>query len=170
MDDDLEFGYDDEIGADALDEIFSGDAIVGTEIVGADNRRRLLGQPQRGPQVVKTTRKVLYRQLLPIPATSVATTVTATITMKPQRLMRVERLIIDAVTAPDFDIQSLNIGQENQYVAAGLVPAGIFVPDAVGVTLRGSTASVGTEIVMQVTNNNASTKTFKGAFIGTVLD
>lgn len=163
-------GEEDLFGADELDEIFSGDAIVGTEIVGADGRRHLLGQPQRGPQVVKTQRRTLYRQILPIPVTSVATMVTATITMKPQRVMRVERLVIDAVVAPDFDIASLNIGQENQYVAAGTVPAGIFVPDAVGILLRGSTASVGTEIVMQVTNNNASTKHFKGAFIGTVLD
>lgn len=162
MDEDYEFG------SDGLEDIFSGDAIVGQEIVGAD--RRVLGQPLRGPQVVQTTRKTLYRQLLPVPSTAVATTVTASITMKPQRLMRIERLIVDAVTAPDFDIMSLNIGQENQFVAAGLCPAGIFVPDAVGVMLRGSTASIGTEIVMEVRNNNASTKTFKGAFIGTVLD
>lgn len=160
----------DLFSGDELDEIFSGDAIVGEEIVGADRRGRLLGQPMRGPQVVKTQRRTLYRQILPIPVTSVATTVTATITMKPQRVMRVERLVVDAVVAPDFDITSLNIGQENQYVAAGTVPAGIFVPDAVGITLRGSTASIGTEIVMEVKNNNASTKSFKGAFIGTVLD
>lgn len=158
-----------EFGVDELEEIFSGDEIVGTEIVGAD-KRKLYGQPLRGPRVVATRPNTLYRQLLPIPATSVATTVTATITLKPQRIMRVERLVIDAVVAPDFDIASLNIGQENQYVAAGVIPAGIFVPDAVDVTLKGSTASVGTEIVMQVTNNNASTKTFKGCFIGTVLN
>lgn len=160
MDDEYEFS------GDELDEIFSGDEIVGTEIVGAD---RLRGQPNRGPQVLRTKPNTLYRQLLPIPATAVATTVTATITMKPQRVMRVERLVVDAVTAPDFDIMNFNIGQENQYVAAGLVPAGVFVPDAVGITLRGSTASIGTEIVMDVRNNNASTKTFKGCLIGTVL-
>jgi hypothetical protein len=158
-----------EFGDDELAEIFSGDEIVGTEIVGADNRARLRGQPMRGPQVVQTRANTLYRQLLPIPVTNVGINVTATITMKPQRVMRVERLIVDAVVAPDFDIVSLNIGQENQYVAAGAIPAGIFVPDAVGITLRGSTASIGTEIVMEVKNNNAAAKNFKGAFIGTVL-
>jgi hypothetical protein len=158
-----------EFGDDELAEIFSGDEIVGTEIVGADNRARLRGQPLRGPQVVQTRANTLYRQLLPIPVTNVGIGATATITMKPQRVMRVERLIVDAVVAPDFDIVSLNIGQENQYVAAGPIPAGIFVPDAVGITLRGSTASIGTEIVMEVKNNNAAAKNFKGAFIGTVL-
>ena len=164
MDEDYEFG------ADELEEIFSGDEIVGTEIVGADARGRLLGRPQRGPHVLKTRPNTLYRQLLPIPVTNVGIGATATITIKPQRIMRIERLIVDAVVAPDFDIVSLNIGQENQYVAAGLIPAGIFVPDAVGVTLRGSTASVGTEIVMEVKNNNAAAKNFKGCFIGTVLN
>lgn len=163
MDDEYEFG------ADELDEIFSGDDIVGQEIVGADRRPALRGQPNRGPQVVKTVARTLYRQLLPIPITNVGIGATATLTMKPQRVMRVERLVIDAVVAPDFDIVSLNIGQENQYVAAGAIPAGIFVPDAVGITLRGSTASIGTEIVMEVKNNNAAAKNFKGAFIGTVL-
>jgi hypothetical protein len=163
MDDEFEFG------ADELDEIFSGDDIVGQEIVGADNKRKLYGQPQRGPRVVQTRANTLYRQLLPVPVTNVGIGATVAITMKPQRIMRVERLIVDAVVAPDFDIVSLNIGQENQYVANGVIPAGIFVPDAVGITLRGSTAGVGTEIVMEVKNNNAAAKNFKGAFIGTVL-
>ena len=162
---------------------YGADQIVGddlAELIGDDEGdaeygagSRMPGGGQRVPpglRVLQKRKDTLFQQPLPITATSVAAGATAVISMQPQRTIRVERIVVPRSLTDDFVINSVNVGQEPQFVADGSLPEHIFAPDEVGICLKGDTANVGNLITVSVTNTSAGALTFRGAILGTVLN
>lgn len=180
-DDDDEFQYegDDEIIGD--DDFMS---IFGDDLFGADpaKQRKMASKMAKlrnlamarmagGAATRKKPRTTVYQQPIPIPVTSVpAVSPNADITITPQRLVRVERLVVPSTIAPFFRITQLNVGQEPQFVSAGAIPATVFSEVAVGVRLKGDTANLGNTITLSVTNTSGVNQTFEGCILGTVIN
>lgn len=92
---------------------------------------------------------------------------TASVSLTPQRLFRPERLTFASLTAIYFEINSVNIAQEPQYVAEGVALAQLFTEVAVGMRLKGKTANLGAQIVINATSiDAANSRTLYGMFVG----
>lgn len=114
---------------------------------------------------------VTRRQILPIPATSVAGGGQATITLQPQRHFRVERLVLASNAAPSAVVVSdISVGAEREFLGAGDVPIAAFAADAVGTGLRGNTASPGVTVSITLRNLGTGAEQISGAFFGTSLE
>lgn len=163
---------DDQIVGDDLAELIGDDYYGDDEPEEFSGRRRGGGgkRVHGGLRVMQKRKDTLFKQPLPIPATVVGAGATVVISMQPQRTIRVERLAIPRSLVDDFTINSVNVGQEPQFVAEGSLPADIFAPDAVGIGLKGDTANIGNLITMSVTNTSAGSLTFRGAILGTVIN
>jgi hypothetical protein len=174
--DDDEFQYE----GDGGEQIIGEDQIIGDDLMsvfGSDPRimsqlRKIaLARAANGAAVRRKPRDTVYQQPIPIPVTAVtAVSPTADITITPQRLVRVERLVIPSTIAPFFRITQLNVGQEPQFVSAGAIPATVFSEVAVGVRLKGDTANLGNTITLSVANTSGADQTFEGCILGTVLN
>lgn len=112
----------------------------------------------------------VYEQPLPIPPTEFQPGQALDIELRPQRLFRSERLVVDSTIAPFFRILDLKIGQQTQFVASGALPATIFSEVAVGVRLKGDTANLGNTIIVSAQNISSAIRVFGGAILGTVVD
>jgi hypothetical protein len=113
----------------------------------------------------------LRRQIAPIPATPIAPGATANISIRPQRAIRVQRLVLQSTVSPSqLLITDITVGARPQFVNAGAVPVGVFAANAFDVELRGDTASPGIEITLTVTNPSAAAETLAGAIIGEALE
>ena len=109
-------------------------------------------------------------QVLPIGPKVYTAALTADVEMRPQRTMRIERVTFSSLSSPFFNINSLNVGQDPQFVASGSVPAEIFSQVGVGVRLRGSTANLGTTVVIGATNTDAAnSRTLSGGILGATV-
>ncbi len=153
-------GYDDEAG---------GMDIVGAvqDMVGAAGKRRILGG--RGARVVRTSPDQLQKLVMGLGSTSLLTLTTATITLNPQRPMRIERLTLFS-SATGIVIDDIRVGAESQFISAGnSVPWEVWGPTAVDTTLRGATAVPGITITIAVRNPTGGTLAISGALIGMAL-
>lgn len=150
-------------------DIMSGDDSIEGEfdIVGATRRRGVRraqlpsGQPARA-----------YQWVLGFPSTgSVAAAGSVTITARPQRPFRVERLVIPA-SAAQWVVTQFVVGADSQLVnLGGEVDASTFSPTAVGIMLSGSSATSAMDISITLTNVTAGALTLRGiALIGTALE
>lgn len=189
----MQYIGDDPMGAD---EILGLDEILGAELMGADlfgldtfagdemggpARRRpaQMSQAQKialaraagGAAVGKRHGQGAYEQVLPFPATTVLSTLSADIELRPQRLFRVERMTVGSSIARYFVITGISVGQDPQFVATGQVPAEIFSEVGVGVRLKGATANLGNTVVISVINidTTAVSQVFRGAIIGSCV-
>lgn len=89
------------------------------------------------------------------------------VNLTPQRLFRPERLSFASLTAQYFLITGVSIAQEPQFVAEGGTLAQLFSEVAVGMRLKGRTANLGAQIVINAKNIDAdNTRTLYGAFVG----
>lgn len=161
-------GQDEIIGADELNELFGADAPSKNMTLA---RKVALARAAGG---VVTRRKVnteFRDQPLPITPTTLASGTAADIELRPQRTFRLKRLVVSSVIAPYFNITNLTVGQDPQFVATGQIPATAFSEVAVGVGLRGSTANLGTTIVVSVLNIEVGgpNRTFAGMLVGDVV-
>lgn len=173
----------DEMGADDVGDEMGADDI-GDEI----GRRRRLPQrmPQRMPQprgmrlaplpgltgqarIADEVPQVGRRQIAPIPFTTVNAGATVDVELRPQRPIRIERLVLDGANVAGLFLTDLLVGAEPQFVNAGAVPLSTFAPTAFGVELRGNTAQPGIAVVLRVNNTTAGNLSFGGALIGTSL-
>jgi hypothetical protein len=155
-------GYD-IVGADEV-----GDYDVGAvDIVGA-GKRRMPGLT-RGERVMRDEGDVARRQVSPIPLTSIPAGATVLVAFRPQRPLRIERLILDGSVTAGVFLTDLLIGAEPQFVNAGAVPISTFAPTAFGTSLRGNTAQPGIEVTLSIQNTTAGTVVIGGAVIGTSL-
>lgn len=175
-DDDDSVGEDQIIG---LDQIIG--ALVKQAVKAKAKPKKVSGNQQLlsllalakqagGAATKRKSRDTVYEQPLPIPPTSFTTGQALDIELRPQRLFRTERLVVDSVIAPFFRILDLKIGQQTQFVASGALPASIFSEVAVGVRLKGDTANLGNTIIVSAQNIDATTRVFGGAILGTVID
>ena len=101
------------------------------------------------------------------PATSIAAAASANVTTNPQEIFRPERLVVGDAIAPNFIINSLIVGKNNQFLNQNPLPAEGFKSTAVGVRLRCDTAQVNSNIVLNVTNISLGTLTFYAMLVGT---
>lgn len=119
--------------------------------------------------VVNEVPSVGRRQIAPIPLTTVNALSTVDVELRPQRPIRIERLVLDGVTLAGLFLTDLLIGAEPQFVNAGAVPASTFAPTAFGTDLRGNTAQPGIAVVLRFQNTTGGAITVGGALIGTSL-
>jgi len=164
------------------------------EIIGADpRRRRVVRRVAARPQARQIIRRVPSRlpqqaamaraaggvlvkakqpqnarvQVLPIGPRNYLAAETADVEMRPQRTMRIQRVAFNSLISPFFQINSLMVGQDPQFVAAGSVPAEIFNQVGVGMSLKGSTANLGTTVVIGATNTDAvNPRQLSGGILG----
>jgi len=129
-----------------------------------------LGGPIPGMQMQPAAAQDAYSLVLPVPpALAIAAGASATLTMTPQRPMRIERLTT-AVATGVWLITSFLAGVDNQFVASGAVDAGLFAPTAFGVALRGSTVYPGITVTIVIQNNTGAAASTAGwAIIGTAV-
>lgn len=109
------------------------------------------------------------RETLPIPATLVGAGATADIIMTPQRPQRIGRLVVPSSIAAYFVIHDLEVAKDSQFTGSGSVPAEMFTEVGVDVSLKGSTAYPGVQIVLSVENIDGAPHTFRGGIIGPSL-
>ena len=164
-------GYD-VVGTE---DVGSAEMVAGYDLVGGPSQRRgqqrsspIAGMPM-GSRVMADKPDVARRQISPIPITTVAAGASVSVEVRPQRPIRLERLIIDGATLAGLYITDLLIGADPQFVNAGGVPAGVFAPTAFGTDLRGNTAQPGITVTINFQNTTGAAITFGGAFIGTSL-
>jgi len=148
----------------------------GYDIVGAPPARRgqrmptrIPGNPSMGVRVMTDTPDVMRRQISPIPLTTIAAGATVDVEFRPQRPLRIERLILDGSSTAGVFLTDLLIGAEPQFVNSGAVPVSAFAPTAFGTDLRGNTAQPGITVTIRLQNTTGAGVTIGGAVIGSSL-
>lgn len=101
---------------------------------------------------------------------NIAAGATATVTDRPQKLFRPERLAVPASIAPLFVLNSLNIGTVNQFVSNTAVPCETFQEGGVGVGLKGDTARPGIDLSANVTNISGGAARFRATVFGSSVE
>jgi len=161
MEHDDEMGYDDIVGDD--------------DYVGATRPRALARRPPglKPDQNIRTGRQgVARRQISPMPLTTIAAGATVAIVWQPQRIIRLERLVLAIVGAGslgDLLVGQIKVGAENQLVNDGSVTALMFAFDSFATSFAGNTAQPSTQITVSITNASAGALVVSGGFIGTSI-
>lgn len=152
------------------------DIVGGYDIVGAPPARRgqrmpprMAGNPSAGVRVMTDSPDIMRRQISPIPLTTVAANSTIDVEFRPQRPLRIERLILDGSSTAGVFLTDLLIGAEPQFVNSGAVPVSAFAPTAFGTDLRGNTAQPGITVTIRLQNTTGAAVTIGGAVIGSSL-
>lgn len=173
-------GLSDIVGDDVGDEM-AGDDVGGYDMVGAGPSRRRRGMRlpaalaarvpglPEGARVVDEVPQIGRRQIAPIPQTTVPANGSVTVEFRPQRPIRVERLVIDGTSLTGIFLDDFLIGAEPQFVNSGSVPASTFAPTAFGVGLRGNTAQPGISVSLRFSNTTNVQQIIGGALLGTSL-
>lgn len=160
-------GYGDEVGlADIVGEA------VKNAVKQAQARRPppprmagLVGQQR----IVRDTNTIARRQMAPMPLTTVAAGATATISFRPQRPIRAERLVLDGASVAGVFVTDFLIGAEPQFVNSGAVPVSVFAPTGFNMELRGNTAQPGIDVTLTFNNTTGAAVTIGGMLLGTSL-
>ena len=105
---------------------------------------------------------------LGIPETSVPAGATALIEIRPQRVIRIEEIIIPEAIADDFVFLSALVGQNSQFAGGAPVPCSTFSTASLRALKRlWDTANPGITIQLTVRNTSAGPLTFRGSLAGT---
>ena len=104
---------------------------------------------------------------------------TQSVTFRPMRPLRIERLVLEAfevdgagvVLGVSFGVgvAALTVGADPQFVNDGIVPISTFSNNAVGVALRGNTVNPGVDVTITFFNGRLNPVNIVGAIIGTSL-
>lgn len=152
-------GMDGYVG-DGLDG-YVGDAMEGDGGEFSGRRGRRAPRPQQAPALQQML------QPLPIPETLLTASQTVDVSAYPQRGFRPHRLVVPSTLGVLFKINDIKVGQETQYVASGTIYGECFSEVAVAVTLKGTRASLGNNIILNVTNRDvANSQTFTAMLLG----
>lgn len=156
-----DFGADemgDELGGYVGDDM--GDDLGG--YVGDGLEGYVGGRKHRGHPKMRQ-----FLQPMPIPETVLTAAQTVDIPAYPQRGFKPHRLVVPSTISPLFKINDIKVGQETQYVSSGTIYAECFSEVAVAVTLKGTRASLGNNIILNVTNRDAAnSQTFSAMLLG----
>lgn len=178
-DDDDDYGDDDD-----LDPLFGDDFLIGAARKNARRRHKAAksailkrlkkqalvraagGFGARSKPVVRQG----YKLTLPFSQAFTAGQ-TANITLTPQRSFRLTQLVVPDTISSLFQLNSLSVGQDNQFIAAGALNMEVFSNlSAQQVALKGSTANLGTTIVLNATNlDGANPQTLSGMLMGPTI-
>jgi len=149
-----------------------GHAIASAQSGGAPTAAQVAAMKQAGGLVVTQKPNTFAgEQVLPISTSAtVGIGLSDIAEARPQRTIRCDRFAVPSTLSPFFTISQLNVGQEPQFVATGVVDAEIFSQAAFGVELKGSTATLGTIISVGVTNiDTAAVHFFRAVIIGATV-
>jgi hypothetical protein len=136
-------------------QLVGGDQLVGAEeLVGAT-------------RVVRQQAKMRRRLVSGVPSTVVTSGSVADITIQPQELFRIERIIVPSDIAFSFIFTDIKVGQASQLVAAGQLPCGAFTEVAVDSYVSFATANVGNVVILSVQNIDSVDATFRAMLLGT---
>lgn len=114
---------------------------------------------------------IMRRMLAPVPATTILAFTTADIVFRPQRRMRIERMVLNSsVSPPTATINDIRIGARSMYANAGAVPIGVFGPTSTDTVLRGYTCDPGMDVTLTVNVPGVAPETITGCIIGETLD
>jgi hypothetical protein len=141
-----------------------GQEIVGQQwVVGADD-----GAPRVGTRrEIRNTPDTRWRRgIAGIPPTAINPAVQATISLQPQWVFRIARLVAPSNIAQDFALLDLRVGQVSQLVTVGQIPMLVLSEVAINVFIHCDTAMVGNLISLDVVNISAVAGTFRGALLG----
>ena len=162
-------GYGDEVGlADIV-----GDAVK--QAVAKVQQQRGRQAPPRmaglvgAQRVVRDTASIARRQMAPMPLTTIGAGATATVSFRPQRPIRAERLVLDGAAVGGVFVTDFLIGADPQFVNSGAVPVSVFTPSGFNMELRGNTAQPGIDVTLTFNNTTGSPVTIGGMLLGTSL-
>lgn len=101
----------------------------------------------------------------------IAAGATASFIARPQRVFRIERIVIASTGAlSDLSVTDLKVGADSQVIDTGDLPGTMFSETAFDVIFRGVTADIGNTISMSVVNNGGANVTVSIGAVGEVLD
>ena len=112
---------------------------------------------------------IARRQMAPMPLTMVPAKNTVTVTIRPQRPIRAERLVLDGQAINGLFVTDFLVGAEPQFVNSGAVPASVFSPSGFNMELRGNTAQPGIDITLVLQNTTGAPIVIGGMLLGTSL-
>lgn len=111
------------------------------------------------------------------PLTTAAVTLGAgaatSLSIRPQRPFRVERLIIQGTVPGDLAglaVADIKVGATSQFVNGGLLPAYFFDTLAFDANVRFDSSNPGVDITVSINNIGAAPVTFVAGFVGTSLE
>ena len=120
-------------------------------------------------RVVRDTASIARRQMAPMPLTTIPAGSTATVSFRPQRPIRAERLVLDGATIAGVFVTDFLVGAEPQFVNSGAVPVSVFAPSGFNMELRGNTAQPGIDVTLTFNNTTGAAVTIGGMLLGTSL-
>lgn len=120
-------------------------------------------------RVVRDENSIARRQMAPMPLTTVGAGATVTVSFRPQRPIRAERLVLDGATVAGVFVTDFLIGAEPQFVNSGAVPVSVFSPTGFNMELRGNTAQPGIDVTLTFNNTTGAPVTLGGMLLGTSL-
>lgn len=130
-----------------------------------------IGAPQGVSVMPSQVLTIMRRMLAPVPSTAIGAGLTADIVFRPQRRMRIERLVLNSsVTPPTATINEIRIGARSMYANAGAVPIGVFGNTSTDTVLRGYTCDPGMDVTLTVNVPGLAAETITGCIIGETLD
>jgi hypothetical protein len=175
---DWETGALDLVGADdAVDLMGIGDETGAYDLVGAAPRRRLAPAQRaavqraaiKSAQVQKMQRLALAGKLPQIllgmqSDAAIGAGLSADVTTEPQVPVRLTSCTIGASIAAFFSIGAFTIARMNLLATSGRVPAEMFLPNAELSPLETPILPAGSQIVMNVTNDDGAAHFFRAGF------
>jgi hypothetical protein len=132
-------------------------------------QQRAAGQrlPGGSAGVRPTTWNTERRLVAPLgDATSVAAGGSETLTITPQRPIRIERLVLEG---HGLYVTGIKVGVDDIFCNVGSIPIETFDYAAVDTSMRGFTAGPGITVTVTVTNPTVAAVTVVGCIIGTAL-
>ncbi len=148
--------------------------IVGEAVRNAVAKARGGGAPRLpglvgNQKLMDDNASIARRQMAPMPLTTVPANSTVTVTIRPQRPIRAERLVLDGSQIAGIFVTDFLVGAEPQFVNSGAVPATVFSPTGFNMELRGNTAQPGIDITLVLQNTTGAGITIGGMLLGTSL-
>jgi hypothetical protein len=129
--------------------------------------KRAEQQLEGGGEIVRQSPTMRRRLVSGVPSTLVTSGSVADITIQPQEMFRIERIIVPSDIAFSFIFTDIKVGQASQLVAAGQLPCGAFTEVAVDSYVSFATANVGNVVILSVQNIDSSDQTFRAMLLGT---
>jgi hypothetical protein len=96
--------------------------------------------------------------------------VSANITVNPQVVFKMKKLIIPDDVAKAFDILDIKVGKNSQFATANSVPAEIFAASKGGELVTTDTCHVSMDLTICVLNKSSEPVAFRAAGVGEIVD
>jgi len=168
--DNVAIGYENaEIIGDAVDDIFGAPQRRG---VPAGLAQRMGADRNVDPNAVLVRSQVDTRRRyldLGIPETNIAAGAEVLIEIRPQRVIRIEELLIPDALADLVSVTAAFVGQNSQMAGGSPVPGAAYSTKAAGLQskLLWDTANPGITVQLRVKNNDTDAQVLRGTLRGT---